>query len=110
MIGTKFNRYNFLRIAVSMLLVFFIGCKVVTPLFLFSKSVQKEASVNTAESDNDEEKKADPSPKEKEFASIYSNTNVQHLMADIILHLTVYSNNYQASHYQTITIPPPDRA
>jgi len=93
-----------------MLLILFIGFKMVTPLFSYAKVPIKEITADTGENDNDSEKKADPNPKEKEFASIYSSPNVLFISHVAIVHLTAYSNNYQSSHFQTITIPPPDRA
>jgi len=105
-----FNRYTFLRVVIGTLLILFIGCKIATPVFSQGKLSGKEISIATEE--NDGEKKSAPNSleKEKDFASIYSNGPVYIICYTNIVHLTVYSNNYNLSYYQTITIPPPDRS
>ena len=110
MIVALFNRYTFLRVAISTLLILFIGCKIATPVFSQKKLSGKEVSIATEE--NNSEKKSDPNSleKEKDFANIYSNSPALVMWNTNIVHLTVYSNNYNLSYYQTITIPPPDRS
>ncbi|MET3981452.1 hypothetical protein ABIB62_003976 [Mucilaginibacter sp. UYP25] len=110
MIAALFNRYNFLRVAVSILLILFIGCKIAAPIFAVGKLSVKEALVTTQDNDSDSEKKADAKPFEKEFASFYSNNTCDIVWHTYIVHLTAYNNNYRSTYYQTITIPPPDRA
>lgn len=91
-----------------MLLILFIGCKIATPVFLLSKLSGKEISIATEENDGEKKTGLYPLEKEKDFASIYSNSPVHVIWHINIVHLTVYSNNYNSSYYQTITIPPPD--
>jgi hypothetical protein len=111
-IAALFNRYTFLRVAASVLLILFIGCKIAIPTFSHVKLSGKEISITTEENDSNDEKNATPNPleKEKDFASIYSNSAVNLIWHTLVVHSTAYSNNYQSSHYLTITIPPPDRA
>jgi general stress protein CsbA len=111
-ITVLFNRYTFLRVAASVLLILFIGCKIAIPTFSHVKLSGKEISIATEENDSDDEKKATPSPfeKDKDFASIYLNNAVNLIWHTLVVHSTAYSNNYQSSYYLTITIPPPDRA
>ncbi|MGY4539577.1 hypothetical protein ACVW0P_004012 [Mucilaginibacter sp. UYNi724] len=110
MIAALFNRYNFLRVAVSIVLILFIGCKIAAPVFAAGKLSAKEASATTEENDNDGVKKNNAAPFEKEFASFYSNNTYDNLWHTYVVHLTAYSNNYRSTYYQTISIPPPDRA
>ena len=47
-----------MRIAISMLLILFIGCKIATPVFLLSKLSGKEISIATEENDGEKKKLA----------------------------------------------------
>ncbi|MES2268571.1 MAG: hypothetical protein V4520_17530 [Bacteroidota bacterium] len=93
-----------------MLLILFIGCKMLAPVFGQVKLFAKETSAGTEDDDKDGEKKTEPNTLEKDFAGFYSNQPI-HIIWDInVVHLTHYSNSYQSAYYNTITIPPPDRS
>jgi len=111
-IAVLFNPYTLLRVITSVLLILFIGCKIAIPAFSHIKLSGKEILTTAEQNDSDDEKKATPNPleKEKDFASIYSNSAVNLIWHTLVAHSTAYSNNYQSSYYLKITIPPPDRA
>jgi hypothetical protein len=111
-IAALFNRYTFLPVAASVLLILFIGCKIAIPTFSHVKLSGKEISITTEENDNDDGKNANPNPleKEKDFNSIYSSCTVNLIWHTLVVHTTDYSNNNQSSYYLKITVPPPDRA
>jgi len=110
-ITALYNRYKLLRVGTGLLLVLLIGLKVCLPVFVSLKAAVKEVSASAEQGDTDDEKKTEStssSEKEKEFASIYSNS-IHHLIwFTVIVHQTDWYNYYQATHHSRISTPPPD--
>jgi hypothetical protein len=93
-----------------MLLIFLIGFKTVAPVFAVNKVVDKEITSSAENDDNNGEKKAENTNLlEKELANILISQPGYIIWHIDIKHQTAYYNHYQSSHYNKITIPPPDQ-
>jgi len=110
LIAAPIYRHQYFITALSMLLILFIGFKVLLPLFKQAKIVIKEVTL-TAESDDDKSEKkdnADVFDKYKENISIANHTLNDLFWYTQVIHLLFYSFDYKSAHFLKITSPPPD--
>ncbi|GAB3931761.1 hypothetical protein [Mucilaginibacter myungsuensis] len=110
MIATLFNRPQYLRIAFVMLLVFFTGSKIVSPVYKVVKAVYKEVAESSSEEDSTERLAEKDITSAQAFFQNHSRDRVLNsgLYCTAIYHGTAYKANYPAEHYREITSPPPD--
>ncbi|TWR26170.1 hypothetical protein FPZ42_11120 [Mucilaginibacter achroorhodeus] len=107
MITTLHDRYLLLRIALGIIIIAAISCKVVAPLALHLKPFIKEFSTGSQEDST--EKKAEQTTSEKEnFFDMVKAYCSPVISGTQLVHLTAYNNNYKTSYFNSITIPPPD--
>lgn len=105
MIVTLLKNLDFLRVAACIILIMFAGCRIILPAIINAREITK--TVSLAAESNDDDKSA-----ETKLQLAFFNTTNDHVTHPtwyhIITHFTAYSDNYQSSYYQKISIPPPD--
>lgn len=99
---------TYIRFLLLISLTVLIGFKTVAVVKSISSIIKKE--VLATEYGNDTEKKSEKTDteKEKEFALINEcNIGVTDIK-DVVIHKTIYSDQYQSANFANISIPPPD--
>lgn len=99
---------TYIRFLLLISLTVLIGFKTVAVVKSIASSIKKE--VLATEYDNDTEKKSEKTntEKEKDFALINECGMCAIFSPVVVVHKTIYLNQYQSANFANISIPPPD--